>query len=167
MTALSSERVIKLDEYLDLKKVQIDFDGPVVGLRPLDGDVAALMQMLSQLPPAARAYRKEDLPTHLAIGDNPRQPPVWILAREGWHVGRASMFNTFKDRYMKGEHGYDPTLSDMQGILIVNGPAFRRDGIEIEPTENIHIYNLLCAVAGLLPMANDGDDRLVRAFVLR
>jgi hypothetical protein len=28
--------------------------------------------------------------------------------------------------------------------------------------ENVHIYNLLCAAAGLKPAPNDGDDRLVR-----
>lgn len=165
MTALSRERVVKLDDYLSLDSVQIDFDGPVVGLRPLDGDVSALMQRLSKLPPTAHAYRKEDIPAHLCVRENPRLPPVWILPDLGWHVVRASWFNAKKDNYMKGEHGYDPALSDMHGILIVNGPAFRDDGRVIEPIENIHVYNLLCAATGLRPASNDGDDRLVRALL--
>lgn len=167
MTGLSSERVVKLEDYLDLEDVQVDFEGPVVGLRPLDGNVEALMQKLSKLPSQARAFRREDLPNHLAVGTSPRQPPVWILAAEGWHVERRSAFNAMKDRYMKGEHGYDPALPDMHGILIVNGPAFRSDGAVVDETENIHIYNLLCAVVGLTPAVNDGDDRLVREFLTR
>jgi hypothetical protein len=30
---------------------------------------------------------------------------------------------------------------------------------------NIHIYNLMCAILHLTPAPNDGDDRLVRAFL--
>jgi len=33
--------------------------------------------------------------------------------------------------------------------------------------ENVHIYNLLCAAAGLRPAPNDGDARLVRAMLKR
>ena len=49
----------------------------------------------------------------------------------------------------------------MAATFIAWGPAFRH-GVEIEPVENVHIYNLLCATLGLKPAPNDGDDRLVR-----
>jgi predicted AlkP superfamily pyrophosphatase or phosphodiesterase len=167
MTALSSERVVLLDDYLDLTAVQVDFEGPTVGLRPNDGDVAGLLRKLAKLPAQAKAFRLEDLPRHLAVSPNPRQPPVWILAAEGWHVERRSLFNATRDRYMKGEHGYDPALVTMHGILIVHGPAFRAGGAVVEPVENIHIYNLLCAATGLRPATNDGDERLVRSLLAR
>jgi len=167
MTSLSSERVVILDDYLDLSTVQVDFEGSAAGLRPLDGDVDALMQKLSKLPPAAKAFRKRDLPARLAVVDNPRQPPVWVLVNEGWHIERRSQFDSMRSHYMKGEHGYDPTLTSMQGILIVHGPAFKTGGLVIAPVENIHIYNLLCAAIGLQASPNDGDDRLVRAFLAR
>jgi hypothetical protein len=125
------------------------------------------MQKLSKLPPQAKPYLRQDLPPHLAITDNPRQPPVWILADEGWHVQSRSLLNTLRNRTMKGEHGYDPELPSMRGILVVHGPAFKTGGIIIDAVENIHIYNLLCAAAGLQPAPNDGDDRLVRAFIAR
>ena len=165
MTSLSAERVVILDDYIDQTKVQVDFDGSVVGLRPFDGDIDALMAKLSRLPPEAKAFRREDLPSHLAVGSNPRQPPVWIVASEGWHVDRRSLFNSARSRYMKGEHGYDPSLKSMRGILIVHGPAFKSGGVLIEEVENIHLYNLFCAVTNLVPAPNDGDDRLVRALL--
>jgi len=167
MTPLSVEHVVILDDYLDLATVQVDFDGPVAGLRPLDGDSERLMQKLAKLPPEAKAFLTRDLPSHLGIVANPRQPPVWILANEGWHVEKRSLLNALRSHYMKGEHGYDPSLTSMQGILIVQGPAFKTGGLVIDPVENIHLYNLLCAVTGLQASPNDGDDRLVRAFVRR
>jgi predicted AlkP superfamily pyrophosphatase or phosphodiesterase len=96
---------------------------------------------------------------------SPRIPPVWILPDEGWSVDRRSYFETVKNHFTKGEHGYDPAYPRMRGILIVNGPAFKAGGVAIEPVENIHIYNLLCAALHLAPAPNDGDDRLMKAFL--
>jgi hypothetical protein len=50
----------------------------------------------------------------------------------------------------------------MRGLFVAHGPAFRR-GVELGEVENIHVYNLLCAVMRLQPAPNDGDDRLVKA----
>ncbi len=167
MTALSAERVVILDDFVDLTTVQLEFEGSVAGLRPVDGDIGALMAKLAKLPAQVKAYRVEELPAHLAVTPNPRQPPVWILVDEGWHLQRRSWFKTKQSSYSKGDHGYDPAFKAMQGLLIVHGPAFRADGACIEPVESIHIYNLLCSAAGLSPAANDGDDRLVRALRVR
>jgi predicted AlkP superfamily pyrophosphatase or phosphodiesterase len=164
MAAVEEAHEVSLDDLVDLSGVQVDFDGPVVGLRPLDGDVDRLMAKLSHLPKGLRAFRKEALPAHLFVGDNPRQPPVWIVADPGWHVEKRGS-KELKPHGIKGDHGYDPQLRAMHGILIVNGPAFRGDGYVFEETENIHIYNLLCAISGLSPAPNDGDERLVKAFL--
>jgi hypothetical protein len=53
-------------------------------------------------------------------------------------------------------------LASMRGIFIGHGPAFRR-GVELPDVENVHLYNLMCAVLKLKPANNDGDDRLVKA----
>jgi predicted AlkP superfamily pyrophosphatase or phosphodiesterase len=165
MVLRQREQVVILDDYIDLASVQVDFDGPVAGLRPNGGDTGALLAKLAKMPPQAHAMAKDSLPKHFQISDNPRLPPVWVLADEGWLVQRRSQFDFYRNRPQKGEHGYDPALMTMQGILIVHGPAFRAGGVIIDSTENIHIYNLLCAAAGLMPARNDGDDRLVRALL--
>ncbi len=166
MTPCSADRVILLDDYLDLATVQIDFDETVAGLRPLPGtDVDTMMRALAKLPPQAKAYRADDLPARLHIdATNPRTPPVWILPIEGWQILRRSLYATAKSNFLKGQHGYDPALPAMHGILIAHGPAFRA-GVLVNPVENVHIYNLLCATAALTPARNDGDDRLVRAML--
>jgi hypothetical protein len=54
----------------------------------------------------------------------------------------------------------------MGATFMAHGPAFRR-GVVLPPFDNIEVYNLLCAVLGLRPAPNDGDDRLARAALLR
>lgn len=166
MVATSRERVVLLDDYVDRASVLVESDGSVVALHPLTGGVAPLLRALEQVP-HARAYRAEDLPAHLQLKGNPRIAPVWVLPEAGWHLALRSAVDrtrlTYHEAgYLQGDHGYDPRLPGMHGILIAHGPAFRQ-GVRIPALENIHVYNLMCAVVGLTPARNDGDDRLVRA----
>lgn len=165
MTATHQDRVVILDDYIDRQKLQIDADGSVVALRPLDGDIEALMRQVQKIP-HAKAYRANDLPAHFRLTGNPRIAPVWILPEKGWHVETRASFERLSKRYaprayLGGDHGYDPRLRDMHGFFLAHGPAFRR-GVELEAVENIHVYNLLCAVLRLKPAPNDGDDRLAK-----
>lgn len=155
-----------LDDFVDFDAVQVDFDGPVAGLRPLHGDVNELIDRLKALPPQYKVYRASELPARWHMQGNDRIPPVWIVSEPGWRIQRRSTFNAVKDYLLKGDHGYDPAVQDMQGILIAHGPSFK-SGIAVDAVESIHVYNLLCAAAGLSPAPNDGDDRLVRAMLKR
>lgn len=165
MTKVADSRRLMLDDYIDPKKVMIEDAGSTVGLRPHDGDVDALMKSLAKVP-HAKVYRAADLPAHLKLRDNPRISPVWILPDEGWRAElRAVAERPRKSGIpLQGDHGYDPSLTTMRGLFIAVGPAFKR-GVQIPEVENIHIYNLLCAAAGLTPAKNDGDDRLVKAAI--
>lgn len=169
MTATSADRTVILEDYIDRATVQVEASGSSAALRPLNGDVTGLVHALEKIP-HAKVYRAEDLPAHLHLQPGPRVAPVWVLADEGWHVGTRAQIERLRERhpatgYLQGDHGYDPSLRSMRGILIAQGPAFRR-GVELPETENIHIYNLLCAVLKLKAAPNDGDDRLVRTVLL-
>ncbi len=163
MTPISPDRVILLDDYLDLSSVQVDFSGPQAGLRPLAGSAESIVRALSALP-HAQARLTRDWPARFHLTENPRLPPVWVMADEGWEIGTHRQFNALRGRFNRGDHGYDPALESMHGILIAHGPSFKR-GVVIDPVENIHVYQLLCAALRLVPAPNDGDDRLARAFL--
>ncbi|MSU23597.1 MAG: alkaline phosphatase family protein [Opitutus sp.] len=163
MTPISAERVLILDQYLDLANVQVDFDGPVAGLRPLRGDASAIVRALASLP-HAKAYLTEDLPARLHHGAHACSPPIWIVPDEGWEIFPRRAGNRTPLHLNQADHGYDPAFESMRGIFIAHGPSFK-SRVTIEPVENIHIYNLLCAALGLTPAPNDGDDRLVRAML--
>jgi len=164
MTPISLERVIPLDDFVAATAVQIDFDGPVAGLRPLDGDVPALLRALSAMP-HVKISPPENLPARFHISANPRNPPVWIVPDEGWEIYSRGRINTYREKFNKGDHGFDNALDSMRGILIAQGPAFKTGGRVIDPVENIQLYNALCAALHLKPAPNDGDRRLVRALL--
>jgi predicted AlkP superfamily pyrophosphatase or phosphodiesterase len=163
MPAPRTQTVI-LDDYVDVKTIQVDADGSDVCLRPIQGDVASLESALAKMP-HAKVYRAENLPAQLHITANPRVAPLWILPEPGWRAMTRAAFNKPQKRALIADHGYDPAVEAMHATFIVNGPSFRHDGAVIEPVENIHIYNLMCAALGLKPAPNDGDDRLVRALL--
>lgn len=165
MTEVKPERCVALDEYLDPKTIQVDFGGPVCGLRPLPGTtVEQILKRLENLPAGAKVYRSEELPERFHLKGNSRIPPIWILPAEGGSVSSKQLLTPWLAK-TRGDHGYDPALETMRGTLIVHGPAFRSDGAVIDPVENIHLYNLFCAVLHLQPAPNDGDERLVKALV--
>lgn len=164
LTPISLERLLLLDDYIDPAAVQVDFDGPVAGLRPNNGDVDSLMRSLAALR-HAKAYRTSELPSRFHITENARHPAVWVVPEEGWEIYFRARFESFRGKFNRAEHGYDNAFASMHGILIAHGPAFRSDGGVIDAVENVHVYNTLCAVLGLVPAPNDGDDRLTRALL--
>ena len=60
-----------------------------------------------------------------------------------------------------GTHGYDARVKSMQGLFVASGPRFR-SGLVVKPFENIHIYELMCAVLEVTPAKNDGDPAATR-----
>ncbi len=164
MTSLKPDSPIFVDDYINLKEAQIDFDGPEMGLRPLKGTAAQLVQALAHLP-HAKAYLSENLPARLHLTGNPRIPPVWIMMDEGYEIHPRGWINQPKEYVLKAQHGYDNALQTMHGILLAHGPAFKTGGLVVPDVPNVDVYNLLCAIEHLKPAANDGDDTLIREFL--
>lgn len=165
MASVPDGHVLFLDDFVDLTAVKVEFLGVQAGLRPLAGSPRALKaRILPALPAHTHLYLREEMPERLHFRDNPRIPPLVILADEGWEIATRASFEK-RTKPGRGDHGYDPALPNMGATFIANGPAFRH-GAVLPPFENIHIYNLLCAVLGLKPAPNDGDDRLVHTALL-
>jgi predicted AlkP superfamily pyrophosphatase or phosphodiesterase len=188
MTPVSPDRVMVLDDYLDPKTVQIDFQSPVMGLRPLRGKAEDILRALAHLPhgrayladnrppPAGLAglwhwldcrviHRADYLPARFHLTGNPRIPDVWVVPEEGWHIQTRALSQVPTMHNQKGDHGFDPIYRSMHGMLIADGPSFKTGGAVIGPVPNVDIYNLMCAALHLTPAPNDGDDTLVRAFL--
>ncbi|HVU23077.1 MAG TPA: ectonucleotide pyrophosphatase/phosphodiesterase [Opitutus sp.] len=163
MTPISRERIIYLDDYVDPNSVQVDFAGPVAGVRPHDpAALDAVMHSLAALP-HAKAWRAADLPARFHLTPGPRVPPIWIVPELGWEVYTHAEVASYP-HFNRGDHGFDPAFTAMHGIFIADGPSFRSH-VTLPAVENVNIYNLLCAALGLNPAPNDGDDRLVRGVM--
>ncbi|MFZ5496229.1 MAG: ectonucleotide pyrophosphatase/phosphodiesterase [Verrucomicrobiota bacterium] len=168
MAATSPERVVFLDDLMDLSLVSVEASGPYGGVRPKPGvDAAALLAGIrAKAPPQVRVYRREEMPERLHYDTGDRIPPILLLTDPGWCLEQKTGWPAKRARYSKGNHGWDPATADMGALFIAHGPAFRRR-VTLPTAENVDVYNLLCATLGLRPAPNDGGDALARAALRR
>lgn len=161
MTELSPERVIVLSEMIDLNTVNVDFSGAVAGLRPHESaDEKAVYEALAASRKPFKVFLRKEMPERLHFRAHRRIPPIVLVADEGWMIIREPLTPITRGLFQKATHGFDPALPSMGAMLIAEGPAFKK-GIQLPPFENIHVYNLLCAILDLPPAKNDGDRRLL------
>ena len=103
-------------------------------------------------PPAPMC---EPLPGFLC----PRRGAAGREAGEGWESQQRLRTSPPPQRanvqFNNGEHGFRNDFMDMKIIFRAVGPSFRR-GLEVEPFESVHVYELMCHLLGIVPEANDG-----------
>ena len=162
MTPLSYNRLIYLDTLIDLDTVDVLEWNGLLELTPLDGDDEALYRRLHGKHPSLAIYKRDQLPARLHYHDNPRIPAIIGIPDDGWAV--VSSERLAERELSAGAHGYDPADRSMGALFVAAGPTLRR-GVVVKPFENIHIYDLLCAVLKLAPAPNDGDPAATRAFL--
>ena len=164
MAALDPDRMIVLDDYIDVSTAQVTDWAPVLGLSPKDGDVERMYGVLKDKHPALAIYKSSELPPEYGLRGHPRLPAIVGVAKEGWFITSTREINRWgePDRHAPGgTHGYDRNLRSMHGLFIANGPRIKR-GVRVDEFENIHIYDFMCAVLGLEPAKNDGDPAVTR-----
>jgi predicted AlkP superfamily pyrophosphatase or phosphodiesterase len=168
MAPLSDDRVVFLDDYIDMSRVDVIDWGEAVQLRPRTGSVAELYQALKDKHPAMTVYRREEMPARLHYRDNARIQPVIALAGEGWEITSHERWanDVARHRMRGGAHGFDPKYQSMHGLFVAAGPRVPR-GLIAPEFQNIHVYDFLCAVLGLEPAPNDGDPVVTRSFLSR
>ena len=70
MAALSPDRMIVLDNYIDVAAMDVVDWAPVLGLSPKDGNVEKLYAALKDKHPHLAVYRKNEIPRRV----RPRRP---------------------------------------------------------------------------------------------
>lgn len=124
---------------------------PVWAIEPAEGKTDSVLYYCN-IQHGMKAYRKEDLSSHLHYGTNLRIPPVVLIADPGWVAG----LRPVASNYNRGDHGYDWKFSDMHSIFYAEGPAFKK-GLKVDTLFNVDIYNIVSEILGLTPAPNDGD----------
>ncbi|OFW02388.1 MAG: hypothetical protein A3I61_13000 [Acidobacteria bacterium RIFCSPLOWO2_02_FULL_68_18] len=167
MASVDATRVIVLDDFISLEDGEVVDLNPTVGLFPRRGRENAVYGALAGAHPRLSIYRRAETPERWHYRDHPRIPPIVGVADEGWQVLRRGALDAVRARAERGEggqHGYDPTLLSMRGILVAAGPAFKR-GVTVPALENVHIYNALAQILGITPASNDGDIAVARSLL--
>lgn len=163
MAATSSERVLFLDDFIDLDDVLVVDYTPVAMIRPKAGRLDAVYESL-QATEHARFYRKEEVPDSFHFQDHYRIPDLIGIADEGWTITTHDYFDSNPTRFDGGTHGYNNYLPSMGALFIARGPAFAQ-GETVGPFSNIHVYNLMAAILGLSPAPVDGSLGPVRTLL--
>ncbi len=164
MAAISPDRMIVLDNYIDVSTVDVIDSAPVLALSPRDGNVERVYAALKDKHPALDVYRSNELPAKYGLAGHPRLPAVIGVAHEGWFITS----NREQQRWREpnrhppgGAHGYDASLASMRALFIAEGPRVK-SGMRVKAFENIHVYDFLCALLGVTPAKNDGDPAVTR-----
>jgi len=166
MIATSRERVVFVDDYVDLSIANpVDWN-PVLALWPAQDDLEVVYEALHGAHPEMDIYRRDDIPDRLEYGSHRRTPPILGLAAPGWTITNHAYFDASPERAEGGNHGYDNAAKGMQGLFVAAGPAFR-NGVRVPAIRNTYVYSLLMAALGLPAAADTGDLAQVPGILAR
>lgn len=143
---------IQLDDLLPRDAYALINYGAMVEIEPAPGRTAEVERAMLAKRPGVQCWRKGEMPARFHYGRNRRVPAIVCQSETGWEVVQGET-SSLKDG---GDHGFDPADLAMRALFIANGPAFAR-GRELPDFDNIHVYPLLARVAGVAPLASDGD----------
>jgi predicted AlkP superfamily pyrophosphatase or phosphodiesterase len=161
MTPTSRDRLIALDDYIDLDDVNVVDWTPVGAVDVKEGRLDAVYAALRDAHPNLKVYRKGEVPTRFRFGTHPRVTDLVLIADDGWSITTRDRFATFRPG---GTHGYDAELPSMRALFVASGPAFKR-GAVVPAFGNIHVYELMAHITGLKPAPNDGSLDSVRVML--
>jgi predicted AlkP superfamily pyrophosphatase or phosphodiesterase len=164
MANTSPDRVIIIDDYIDLSAIRVVDWSPVIAIAPPADRVDEVYRQLAHAHPNLRVYKKEDVPAYLHFGSHPRVPAIIGIADEGWSIASRQRFEERPEWFAGATHGYDHTLESMKGIFVADGPSFK-DGAVVPSFKNIHLYALMSHILGLEPAPNDGSIDSVRTLL--
>lgn len=163
MADTSQERLIIIDDVVDLELVTVSDWNPVMAVWPDSGMESVVYEQLRSVPHLT-VYRRAEMPDRLHYRDHERVAPLIGVADEGWSIATREYADDHPHAFDGATHGYDPAAPSMHGILIAAGPSFRQ-GIRVGPVVNVHLYLVMCAILGLTPAPNDGDPDLARVML--
>ncbi|GAB1297132.1 Ectonucleotide pyrophosphatase/phosphodiesterase family member 7 [Apodemus speciosus] len=133
--------------------------GPNGMLIPKEGMLEKVYNVLKDAHPRLHVYKKEDFPKSFHYANHSRITPLLMYSDLGYVIhGRVNV------QFNNGEHGFDNQDMDMKTIFRAVGPSFKA-GLEVEPFESVHVYELMCQLLGIVPEPNDGHPDVLRPML--
>ncbi|KAG7665094.1 uncharacterized protein J8A68_001403 [[Candida] subhashii] len=177
MAPTSNERLLYLDDLIDLNRIEHIDGWPLFGLRPketesVDGIYKEINDKLATLDPKLASnyhlYKVEDLPKEWQFGGklnahmyNYRLAPIWLIPDVGYSVTtHKQMKDNGGDYKPKGVHGYNNTHLLMRALFLGTGPYFKQrldKGGKVLPFANTEVYNIICESLNISPSPNNGS----------
>jgi len=171
MTNLSAEKIIYLDDYVDLRAEFSQLYSPQLsGDRQGNAVYAALYgepdnldsfyESIKDRHEHLSVFRKGEYPDWFHLSHPVREPGLVIMPDNGWLVSKRGV------PYYgpRATHGFSPLETDMQATLLGYGPAFA-EGKDVPMLHVVDIYSLLVRLMQLSPANNDGNASRVQALL--
>lgn len=135
MATTSTERVIQLDDLLEVDLIEHIDGWPNYGLRLKDpSTVEEVYHALSEKAASNSSFevylRDRNMPEKYHFSRNPRIAPLWLIPKTGWAIVLRKDFDVAAAKesgetyHPRGVHGYDHEHPLMRAIFIARGPAF-------------------------------------------
>ncbi|XP_048449916.1 glycerophosphocholine cholinephosphodiesterase ENPP6 [Rhincodon typus] len=165
------EKVIELDKYIKMSDVLNMMDrGPIVSLWPQEGKLNELYSNLKKVKEMS-VYKKDEIPDKYHYKGGKFVAPLTLLAQKGWFIAENIQKLPYwangtdgKKGWQHGWHGYDNELMDMKGFFLAYGPDFRSN-YKAPPMRVVDVYNIMCHVAGINPLPNNGTWSQVKLML--
>ncbi len=168
MTALSTTNFIPLEDIENDSLFSLIDNGAIVNVHPKnDRQIDLVLQYLKKKEHNFKVYKTADTPGFEYSPKNKDWGAIQIIPDFGYYFLPTQKIEARRKNPNTtiGVHGYDPKYKDMHGIFYANGPAFK-NGYELPPLKNIHIYPLMCKVLGLdIPDNIDGKLNQVESVL--
>lgn len=154
MSDLSEERVIFLEELINLNDVEVMDWTPVGLIKPKEGKKDEVYKTLKENEENYTVYLKEDMPERYHFKNHYRIPEIIMIADPGYTITNQSFFET--RGLLAAQHGFDNRSASMRTFFAAKGPAFKKDE-RVAPFESVHVYELMSHILNLEPAPNDGS----------
>lgn len=164
MTSAGRDRVVVLNDLVNVDYITIESAGILAGLAPKPGHEKEVENALLKPQAHMQCWKKTNVPKRLHYGTNPRIPEILCLANEGWLIGTQDVIDDPKHHFSLGEHGYDNDLPSMRALFIAHGAAFKH-GLVMPEFDNVDVYPMLMHVLGIKAQINDGNTRTAKAML--
>ena len=156
MAGLSRDRVIFLDDYININDVRMVDWSPVAMILPEDDSIVSTYSALYDAHPQMSVFKKEDVPARLHFNNHRRIPPIICIAADGWSISDRDYFDENPYSFTGGTHGYEPINKSMHGIFIASGPGLK-GGLTIDSFSSIHIYEVIAHILDIDTPENDAS----------
>ncbi|ONH67349.1 Ectonucleotide pyrophosphatase/phosphodiesterase 1 [Cyberlindnera fabianii] len=178
MSPTSNDRLVYLDDIVNITKIQYIDGWPLFGLRPYPEysieEVYGELQSTFEAGKGYNVYRREELPEEWNFGRVPshslkydRIAPIWVIPEIGYIITtHEEMLRKDNDYKPRGVHGYNNTEVLMRAIFLGTGPYFKERATDdapykVKPFHNVEVYNILCDMLNLTPAKNNGTSNLI------
>lgn len=171
MTNTDTEKLLYVDDYLDLDEVMVNDYYPFATITPKNiSDIDKVYEKLLkgshvgnetqyQVWLTTETDSKKNIPDkyHYSHKINNRISPIVSLPNPPYSWVIRKDFD--KDTYPRALHGYDNSLKEMRSIFLASGPSFQKElNYTINPFSNTELYEMMCRILKIKPAPNNSTE---------